>query len=522
MDFADTACPDVDILSLELAPAIERAGIGLVILDDEARIICASERAKSLIGLREGTLETACYFWTVDYADAELISERRRNWDAYIKGRDSWSGPSRWIGKDGSLFYYDLSVSYLAPGQTLAVLIDRTEKVNASLALAEREALHNYILDNIPVSITLQNPDKQIVYTNDLVPRLTGRPKSYFLGKKTIEFIADRHLVRIDDLRAHVIETGEPVTGHAVRISRGPLKDTHWLVHIYPVFDPDNKIIQTLTVAFDRTQRQALLEDKEAYERRLAQVQKMDAINRFAGGLAHEMSNLLHPAGTFAKALAENPDDPARAKHAARIHEAVQKSGEVLRHMLSMSKSDPEGLEADDLNLRTRELVEFASQVAPRGLSYATDFAPLRLTGYFDASELRQVLMNLLVNAAHAQGDKGEITIRTGSGGRPPAGGTLPAPAATGYCWLDVEDAGAGMDPQTLARVFDPFFTTKGRKGTGLGLALVRSQVQGWGGDITVTSSAGKGSVFRVWILLAGDDNITPKEHQGSRTWQKY
>ncbi|MGV6801692.1 MAG: ATP-binding protein [bacterium] len=491
----------------KLLQAIDKSGIGIVILDNAGVLLYASPSATSLLNFKNIADPRGHFFWSLDYASQDLNEDRRHNWQSFLQTRNGWEGISRWHGAN-TLKYYDINVSSIGEQLALVLLIDRTEKVKADQALHQKEEQHNYILDNIPVFISLQDTDLRLIYLNAYLPNLIKKNKDYFYGKVTTDFIKEGGLEEIDDMRHQVINTGAPIINQNFSISKGPLKNTHWLTYIYPVFDAQGQVSQVMTVGLDRTLRQQLQDEKEAYYQKLMETQKIDALNRFAGGLAHELSNLLHPVGTYSKALAENPDDPDRQKHLQKINRAVQQAGIILRRTLTMSRQETDQAAQQKINARLTELISYANDVAPKGLHYRLVLPDEDIIARIDATELRQVLMNLMINAADSQQNLGYVELQLGKGGFPAKLLPMAAMVQAQYGWITITDTGSGMDDVTKSRIFDPFFTTKtGEKGTGLGLALVRSLVRKWGGDVIVSSTIGVGSTFKIWFPILNEDD---------------
>lgn len=500
---ARQALPNTDGLTRpELLTAIDEAGVAWALLDDAGQLRHLSANAERMLqfGPRKQRL-TGKAFLDLDFISDRARQTRVSEWNDYITTRIPWRDTIRWQRSDGSNVFYDTSVTPVSGNLNLAIMIDRTDRLLADRTLTEQQKLHDYVLDNIPVSITMQDHDKKVIYTNAYLARRLGVDKEFFIGKGIQEFSVDKDMVRLEKMRDDIFRTGKPIEGFPLMLTRGPLAGTHWLVYVYPVADKAGNIIQLLTVSFDRTDRHNLQQEKEAFGRKLSEVQKIDALNRFAGGLAHELSNLLHPAGTYAKALAAEPDHPDRAVYFEKINSAIQQAGKLLQRTLSMSRSEVDGTKPHCLNDQLSEVIEFARDIAPRGLSYRLDLPDEDVFALIDAVELRQVLLNLLVNAADAQGGQGDIDITLHSEGTPPADTGVAATAIGAFCGIEITDHGKGMDEVTRSRIFEPFFTTKtDQKGTGLGLPVVQGLVRGWGGVVSIRTAPGRGSSFTVWI----------------------
>ncbi len=262
------------------------------------------------------------------------------------------------------------------------------------------------------------------------------------------------------------------------------------------------QIARAIRYAIERKRSEEAL---RRMEERLGQTQKLESLGVFAGGIAHDFNNLLMISlGHTELALAEVPADSPTHLHLRRILGSTKRAAELSRQMLAYSGRQPLALETLSLSGLVQKagcMLEVSISRNAR-LSYRLgDDLPLVLG---DATQLSQAMMNLVLNASEAIGEReGTITIVTS---------TLQCdrdlldavqmdrflPEGL-YVGLEVSDTGCGMDAQTMAKAFDPFFTTK-FVGRGLGLAVVQGIVRGHKGTITVESEPGKGSTFRILL----------------------
>ncbi len=256
-----------------------------------------------------------------------------------------------------------------------------------------------------------------------------------------------------------------------------------------------------------------LLEQQRRAEEQMRNAQKLESLGVLAGGIAHDFNNLLVGVlGNAGLALLELPQD-APARQAIRdIELSAQRAAELTRQMLAYSGRGSFRLEPVDLSA----VVEAMTQLL-RGVISKQAQLSLRLTRDLpavvaDATQLRQVVMNLITNASDALDDRmGTITLETGviEADRQVLASTYldEALRAGQYVYIDVSDTGAGMDAATSARIFEPFFTTK-FTGRGLGLSAVLGIVRGHRGAIALRSTPGGGTTFRV--MLPASASVVP------------
>lgn len=274
-------------------------------------------------------------------------------------------------------------------------------------------------------------------------------------------------------------------------------------VRTEPLRDGDGNVIGGVVVAFDVTEQRRT-------EEALAQLEKMESLGVLAGGVAHDFNNLL-VAILGNASLARNqipPDSPAQ-ELLQEIHLAAQRAAELSRQMLAYAGKARISPERLDLNELLQDLEPLLQSAVRQSASLRLDLSPEPALVRADPTQLRQVVMNLVLNAADAMEDGyGSIVVRTGSRHltaselRRAVLGIDREPGR--YALLEVADTGRGMEPAILSRIFDPFFTTK-FTGRGLGLAAVLGIVRAHNGAIFVESAPGRGTTFTVVLPeLAG------------------
>jgi two-component system, cell cycle sensor histidine kinase and response regulator CckA len=256
------------------------------------------------------------------------------------------------------------------------------------------------------------------------------------------------------------------------------------------------------------------ISERRRAEEALLQAQKMEAVGRLAGGIAHDFNNLLTAIRGNAELLMHRfGKDPARAAEIEEILHASDRAATMTRQLLAFSRKQPVAPVRIDLN----ELIETVGRLSRRllGPDVALEIQPganLRAV-MADASQLEQLLLNLILNARDALPAGGRIVARTANCSLPDAAPeSVRAGLSDGYyVRLQVSDNGVGMDLATQDRIFEPFFTTKepGR-GTGLGLSTAYGIVRQMGGAITVVSERDRGATFSVYLPAVCTDDKAP------------
>ncbi len=242
--------------------------------------------------------------------------------------------------------------------------------------------------------------------------------------------------------------------------------------------------------------RRAALEARRLDERRLAQAQKMEAVGRLAGGLAHDVNNYLATIRAHAELLRQG--EPSREQVVETmwtIERTVVKASSLLERLLTFARRQPVRPERLDLN---DVIIDFEALVAgslPAAVELVLDLAPELPAVVIDLAEIDQVLANLFVNAKDALDGAGRITLSTR---------VVTDAAGRQAVELVVADTGRGIPEEVQAQIFEPFFTTKSGQGSsGLGLATVEAIVRSAGGTVSVESRPARGSTFRLLLPAA-------------------
>ncbi|HEU4566375.1 MAG TPA: response regulator, partial [Gemmatimonadaceae bacterium] len=263
-------------------------------------------------------------------------------------------------------------------------------------------------------------------------------------------------------------------------------------------------------------ERRAAVE-RAALEAKMLQAQKAESLGILAGGIAHDFNNLL--VGMLANAdLLRREVAPGgeAAEMIGAIRGAARRAAELTHQMLAYAGRGRLVVEQVDVAQLVREMLALLRSAVPRTIAFDFHAAPAPAPVEADATQLRQVVMNLITNAAEAIGDgAGHVVVRVGTETAPQRELRLlhaapDMPASGPYVVLEVTDDGCGMDPSLLGRIFDPFYTTK-FTGRGLGLAAMLGIVRAHRGGVQVLTTPGRGTRFLVYLPLAGSDAREPR-----------
>ncbi|MCC6233004.1 MAG: response regulator [Verrucomicrobiales bacterium] len=271
----------------------------------------------------------------------------------------------------------------------------------------------------------------------------------------------------------------------------------------YPVRDARGELLRVNGLTCDITEVRLAAQERERMERHLGETQRMESLALLAGGVAHDFNNLLMVIlGNANLARQGSSADSTLDKRLAQIERTAVRAGELCRQMLAYSGQGRIECQVFLINDAVREMADLLEASISRRATLDFRLAPLLPPILADPTQIQQILLNLVVNASEALGDRsGLIEVSTSLHHaqvpfRSEASGTAEHPAGE-YVALSVADTGHGMEPEVARRVFEPFFSTK-FAGRGLGLAAVLGIVRGHSGAIRVESIPGSGTTFRV------------------------
>jgi nitrogen-specific signal transduction histidine kinase len=277
-----------------------------------------------------------------------------------------------------------------------------------------------------------------------------------------------------------------------------------------------------VAVLVDITARKREEEERQAFQAKLQHAQKLESLGVLAGGIAHDFNNLLMAILGNADLALEllSPESPGR-EYVEKIETTAQRAAGLTNQMLAYSGKGRFLIQSIQLDRLVGEMAHLLETVISKKAELRMKFEPDLPAVEADASQVRQIVMNLITNGSEALGDaNGQLTIATGTVeadraylsrcylGDEVSDGT--------YVFLEVSDTGEGMDEETRKKIFDPFFTTK-FTGRGLGLAAVLGIVRGHNGTINVYSEPGLGSSFKV-LLPASERKVDDRPETPART----
>jgi len=476
----------------------------ILVVDPAGRIVDASDRASEVFGCSTDVLRTMIVDDFVPSAQRAAHREMRAAFNHAPSDRTIGDHPNLFaLRADGTPFPAEIGLSWFDTDEgrfATVVVADVTARREAEQAARDATETIRGIIDASPAGITVTALDGTVRLWNRAMARLTDIADTDAIGRFDPSIMESRSAYRAG-IRAAVARN-ETVTGAELILTRPDDSIIHAIGSFGPLHDAAGTVVGIVGVVEDVTAMRAL----EAQINRKA---RLESVGQLAGGIAHDINNVLTAIGGFATLSLEDLDAglPVDREAIATIAEGAARTSALTRQLLAFARRDVRPAE-------TIALGQTVLAVEPmlRGLigehihlvMATTDEGHVRIAG----SQVEQLVINLVVNARDALTNGGTIRVEVANisvtGGA--VGGHL-AVVDGPYIALTVTDDGTGMPPEVAERVFDPFFTTKGPdEGTGLGLATVHGIVTAVGGHVWVDTEEGVGTMFR--IILPQTDEV--------------
>jgi PAS domain S-box-containing protein len=364
------------------------------------------------------------------------------------------------------------------------------ERTRAELNLHDSESRFRHFLENLPDAVYETDETGNLSYVNKIAGILVGRPRSELIGRPLSALIDEDDQDTAKQVFEAALKGEDP--GSELKLRSGPI--LHFKSQ--PRTDAGGKTPGVLGVARDVTQERVL-------KKQLLQAQKMEAVGTLAGGIAHDFNNLLQVIEGYADiAILNTGEGQAGHKEATEIRHAAQIAAELTQSLLTFSRTGESRPRIVNLNSVLEHMAKLLSRTIPKTISVSLSLAPQVNAMLADAGQVRQLVLNLALNARDAMPDGGRLVIETGNVYLDQDYCTShPGAEAGDYVMLSVSDTGHGMSAETLEHIYEPFFTTKDTgKGTGLGLSMVHGIVRQHGGIIACASTRTVGTVFKIFL----------------------
>jgi len=380
------------------------------------------------------------------------------------------------------------------------------------------EVLHN-VFERTADGILIVDPRNRVLFTNPAAEEMLDRKRGELIGQEVWFPVQSQTPTEVTFRRSgrttiRVELLNEEIQWH---------EEKAYLLSLRDITERDRIKVQLQEEVENRTREllhlnqslQEQIRERTELEAQLRQSQKMEAIGRLAGGIAHDYNNMLMAIHMCAKkALDPALDNTQRTARISEILLTSERAAAITRQLLAFGRRQELRPEILEVNQELKDCADMLEHLLGYSieLRLILDKEPLQVC--VDPGQLQQVFLNLCINSRDALGGKGDIIIRTSLEKRDPPEGNLPPSYPTGdFVVISVEDQGTGIDEETLPKIFEPFFSTKTREeGTGLGLSTVHGIIKQSGGYIHVTSTPGKGTIFKILLPTISQDSPAQKE----------
>jgi PAS domain S-box-containing protein len=401
-------------------------------------------------------------------------------------------------------------------------LIAHFERMADSLAtaLSQRQAVEEMLASNellklfvrhSPVYCYIKDVNSTrslVLHASDNFQQMIGIPGSEMIGRTMEDLYSPEFAAKITADDWAVVSKGD-----VLRLDE-ELNGRSYTTIKFPINQGDKTLLAGYTI--DITERKQAEEEKIRLEGQIQRTLKMESIGSLAGGIAHDLNNILFPISGLSEMLLDDipPDTPER-QLIEQIHKSANRGSALVKQILTFShQSNPQKLPIR-IQPILKEALKLAQATIPRNIEVKSHIDTDCGMIIADPTQIHQIAMNLITNAFHAVeqtggmidialketsidsfGEKDELLFHA-----------IPGDILVGrYACITVSDTGTGIDPRIIDKIFDPYFTTKELgKGTGLGLSVVHGIVKEHGGDIRVYSEVGKGTSFHVYLPLLED-----------------
>ena len=492
-----------------LRELFDKAPLPYQSLDAEGRVLRINAAWLELLGYAEAEVVGRHISEFLTTASQSLLSERFPRFKS--SGRVSRAA-FELIRKDGRVVPIELNGTIATDEdgnfqRTHCIFMDVSERQEAERRLRESERRYRTLVELAHEGVWQIDQDAVTVYVNPAMAAMLGYEAREMIGRKLYDFM-DAHGIEVakHNLKRRAKGIAE---GHDFELLAKDGRRIHTAMASRPLLDESGCYQGAIAGVIDMTEWRQL-------EQKMLHAQKLDSLEVMAGGIAHDFNNLLQTIlGNADLALMSGPYPGDLQTALEAVEKAAHQAAGLCRQMLAYAGRGVYALEPLRLDELVLDLESLLKATISRKVDLRFELSPDLAPVMADPTQLRQVVVNLVTNAAESLKDgTGTVTVsvRAGRQDAAPPYAFLGADAVApgDYAVLAVTDTGCGIAPAMIDSIFDPFFSTK-FTGRGLGLAVVRGVARGHGGAITVRSAPGQGSCFEVWLPAAPAD-ARPRE----------
>ncbi|HEX9615339.1 MAG TPA: PAS domain S-box protein, partial [Bacteroidota bacterium] len=487
---------------------VEQSPIGIMKAAESGVISLVNPRVCSMLGFSAGELVGKTVFET--YHPDEVEAGRKRMEHLPAGGEVIFERRMR--RKDGSYIITDVNLKRLEDGSWQAMFVDITQRKQWEGQLRKL----SQAVEQSPVSIFVTDLSGAIEYVNPKFTQVTQYTSEEVIGK-TPRILKSGHTsaAEYEKLWTTITSGG---TWKGELHNRKKNGDLYWEdATISPIRGDDGTITHFLAVKEDITARK-LLEDQ------IFHAQRMESLGTLAGGIAHDLNNVLAPILLSLHSVRGRVSDPAALRLLKTVEASANRGKEIVRQVLTFSRAGAGERDIVEPGRLLAEIRQLMNETFPKDIDVSVQYPNDLRTLLADHTQIHQLLMNLCVNARDAMPRGGQLTVTAKNVDVDDTFAGMQYGASPGqFVLMEVSDSGSGIPEEHLSKIFDPFFTTKAvGSGTGLGLSTVHTIVKNHSGFIRVRSTPKQGTTFSIYlpaqpvsaksaIPFAGEDVVTPR-----------
>lgn len=469
---------------------IAHSPYGVFLSNEHGRYLDVNHAACRITGYSEGEL--------LEMSVPDMLAEEGRSDGIKLFHTVAREGQAQgeipFTHKSGEKRWWTVSVVTLSDARILGFSQDITERRIADDNLRVSEETNRSLIENSPDIITTLDLNGKLININHVAK---GYKKEDVIGMNASAFVPNEHKQAHDNVFKNVVETDLPGT-----VEFSDRLDNHFLCRYFPYKQShDAKLVMGITT--DISERKQAEEKRLGLELQVQHSQKLESLGVLAGGIAHDFNNLL--VGVLGNAdlalLDLHSESPIRS-YVQDIQKASVRLAELTREMLAYSGKGNFVIETINLSSLVEEMAHLLKSSTPKKVALKYDLSDISHTIKADANQIRQVVMNLITNAAESYGEESGIVslstyvIKTDSIALSEYLLSEELPGGD-YVFLEVSDTGCGMDREACQKIFEPFFSTK-FTGRGLGMASVLGIVRSHCGAIKVSSEPDQGTTVKI------------------------